>query len=226
MAKKLVLFDIDGTLLDSGRAGTRALDHAFAEVFSIEDAFEGIRMSGKTDIEIIKEAMRKHSLSVDGKIPVIMEAYIRHLRREIDNPEKHLKPGIREAVNILNIMSRVELGLLTGNIEEGARIKLGAFGLNEYFQIGAFGSDEEDRNRLLPIAAERFRSRYGEDISYKDVVVIGDTPRDVECAKPYGAFTMAVATGPYTAAQLLASGADSVLEDLSDTRFFIARLNL
>ncbi len=113
------------------------------------------------------------------------------------------------------------MGLLTGNLEQGARIKLGVFGLNEYFPTGAFGSDHEDRNKLLPIAVERFNILSGSQFDYTDCVIIGDTPRDVACAKPYNAVCIAVATGPYGAGSLVDAGADVVVEDLSDTEHFL-----
>ena len=121
----------------------------------------------------------------------------------------------------MRVMIGYQVGLLTGNFEQGARIKLGAFGLNEYFATGAFGSDNEDRNKLLPIAVERFNILSGRDIDFTDCVIIGDTPRDVMCARPYNAICIAVATGPYAARSLVAAGADVVVEDLSDTDHFL-----
>ncbi|MDA8091642.1 MAG: HAD family hydrolase [Nitrospiraceae bacterium] len=223
---KLVLFDIDGTLLDSGGAGSRALDAAFLQMFSIDNAFRGISMCGKTDTEIINEALDKHGIVMDGQLPAFIRIYLEHLRAGIDNPGKKLKPGVKDALNALEIMKDMALGLLTGNIEEGARTKLKPFGLNEYFPSGAFGSDNADRNVLLPIALERFRTRHPQAaITFEDCTVIGDTPRDVECAKLHGAHAIAVATGRYTAAELLATRADLVLNDLSDTAGFLKGLN-
>jgi phosphoglycolate phosphatase-like HAD superfamily hydrolase len=226
--KKLLLWDIDGTLLDTGGAGTRAMDLAFQEVFSIEGAFQGIRMSGKTDTEIMKEALRKHSIAVDGKIPVLIDAYIGHLKTEIERPtpQKGLKPGVIEALSALSRIDGVATGLLTGNLEEGARLKLAAFGLNRFFPAGAFGSDHEDRNRLLPVAAGRFALMHMRPVFFRDCVVIGDTPRDIACAKPYGAVAFSVATGRYSVSDLKDAGADAVMEDLSDTEEFMRRLNL
>jgi phosphoglycolate phosphatase-like HAD superfamily hydrolase len=106
-------------------------------------------------------------------------------------------------------------------MEQGARIKLGVFGLNEYFPSGAFGSDHEDRNRLLPIAVERLKNISGRHFDFTDCVVVGDTPLDVMCARPYNAVCIAVATGPYGAGSLVAAGADVVVEDLSDTEHFL-----
>lgn len=214
---KLVLFDIDGTLIDSGGAGTRSLNYAFEEVFSIHDAFKGISMAGKTDIQILKEGLGRHGLDAEnGNAGLLCERYIAYLRTEIGNPGKHLKPGIAESLGLLAGRKDVSLGLLTGNIEPGARIKLDPFRLNVYFPLGAFGNDHEDRNKLLPIAVERFSLRHQREIPYNDCVVIGDTPRDVECAKIYGAYSVAVATGPYSYASLLGSGADMVLRTMSE----------
>ncbi|HAK89715.1 MAG: hypothetical protein A2077_02345 [Nitrospirae bacterium GWC2_46_6] len=220
---KLLLFDIDGTIMDSGGAGTRSLDLAFEHVLSIPHAFEGISMAGKTDIQIIREGLEKHNIpSSNGAVPAVLEAYVRFLSTEINNQRKHLKPGIREVLEI--VKGQYGLGLLTGNIEKGARIKLAQFSLNEYFPSGAFGSDDEDRNMLLPIAIERFRELENRHIDFSDCVIIGDTPRDVQCAKPYGAFTIGTATGPYPADALIKAGADAVFQDLSDTAAFLSAL--
>ena len=220
---QLILFDIDGTLVDSGGAGVRALQKAFEEVLLIENAFCNISMAGKTDLQIIKEGLSRHGLQSDnGLVPRITGSYIRHLSTEINSGDKRLKPGIVEVLEALvERNNRYQLGLLTGNLEQGARIKLGVFGLNGYFPSGAFGSDHEDRNKLLPIAVERFRIISGRDVDFSDCVIIGDTPRDVMCAKPYNALCVAVATGPYSAGSLVKAGADVVIEDLSDTDHFL-----
>jgi len=141
---RLILFDIDGTLIDSGGAGVRSLDLAFKKVFSILNACQGISMAGKTDSRIIKEGLTKNGLPMDD-FDAIIEAYLLHLRQEIRNDGKHTKPGIYEILELLTPMEDIGLGLLTGNLEQGARIKLGPFDLNKYFPSGAFGSDDEDR---------------------------------------------------------------------------------
>lgn len=224
---KLILFDIDGTLVDSGGAGSRALDLAFAELFSINDAFAQISMAGKTDVQIVREGLVLHGIpSGNGIVPGIIAAYLRHLDSQIRNPGKQLKPGIREALDAIAVRdNRYALGLLTGNVEQGARIKLGAFDLNSYFSFGAFGSDNEDRNRLLPIAVERFETLSGRKAAYEDCVVIGDTPRDTWCAKPYGALSIGVATGPYGMEALKDAGADRVFETLADTESLLHALD-
>jgi len=127
----VILFDIDGTLIDSGKAGSRSLNLSFAELFSIGNAFQGISMAGKTDIEIIKEGMQKHGISAEGNFEVFISIYLEHLRKEIDNQRKHVKPGIYELLEELTSIGDIQLGLLTGNIESGARIKLEPVVLNK-----------------------------------------------------------------------------------------------
>lgn len=214
---RFILFDIDGTLIDSGGAGTRSLNHAFRERFGMDYAFEGISMAGKTDTQILKEALAKYEISSDnGIIPEIMNLYLKYLAAEVDNPHRHMKPGVWSLLETLKKNDGVRLGLLTGNIERGARLKLDPFNLNGFFALGAFGSDDEDRNNLLSIAMKKYESVYNAAIDYEDCVVIGDTPKDVECSKPFGAVSIAVASGPYSYEALKATNADYVFEDLSD----------
>ena len=214
--KKLILFDIDGTLITAGGAGTRAMNFAFRELFGIEEAFSNIPMAGKTDIQIMKEGLKTHGLPyLDGNVGRMTEKYIDFLKVEINNPERRLKQGVQEALDMMKGMD-MTIGLLTGNLRAGARIKLGACGIDQYFIDGAFGSDHEDRDRLLPVALEKFSAR-GFDFLPEDCVVIGDTPRDVQCAKIHGARCIAVATGPYSREELLTTEADIVVRSLSET---------
>lgn len=222
--KKLILFDIDGTLIDSGGAGTTSLNRAFNELFGIKDAFNGIPMAGKTDIQIMRQGLRVHGFpDMDSNLEGMVNTYLKFLEDEINNPRRKLKPGIKEMLKLLGEME-VPLGLLTGNLEKGAKIKLGPFGLNEYFLDGAFGSDHEDRDRLLPIALQKF-SMIGFEFSPSDCVVIGDTPRDVACSKIHGAHCIAVATGPYSREDLLNTDADIVLESLADVERCMGFIN-
>jgi phosphoglycolate phosphatase len=215
-AHTLVLFDIDGTLVDPGGAGRRSLTKVFFQLFSMRDTFARITTAGKTDIQIIKEGLSLHGLpSGDGILASILSGYVENLKREINTAPRSIMPGVVELLDGLNAMDGYWPGLLTGNIEQGARIKLGAFGLNGYFPVGAFGDDSEDRNKLLPIAIERFRKTTNVDINYSDCIVIGDTPLDVECSRPFGATSIAVSTGSYTYESLLETGADYVLRDLT-----------
>ena len=155
------------------------------------------------------------------------DAHIRYLAEEIEHPGdgvKDVMPGIRELLPVLQSRDDVFLGLLTGNFEEAARIKLGHFGLWDYFRCGAFGDDAADRNKLVPFAVDRARTCGFGSFDYADVLVIGDTPHDVACAVAVGAQPVAVATGGFSVEQLRATGAPIVLEDLSDTASFLALL--
>ena len=214
--KKLILFDIDGTLITAGGAGTRSMNRAFSELFGVEEAFRNIQMAGKTDIQIMKEGLKTHGFPYrDGNVGRMTEKYIDYLKVEINNPQRSLKRGVHETLDMMKDMD-VVLGLLTGNLREGAQIKLSACGIDHYFMDGAFGSDHEDRDRLLPVALEKFSAR-GFDFLPEDCVVIGDTPRDVQCAKIHGARCIAVATGPYSREELLTTEADIVVRSLSET---------
>lgn len=220
---KFILFDIDGTLLDSGGAGSTAFNMAFEEMFTIREAFRSIPMAGKTDRQILNEAFERYRIDhANGNVPEFYRNYVRLLRAYIRKTSGHVKPGIREALRELQARKEYILGLLTGNIEEGARVKLDFFGLNSFFSVGAYGSDAEDRNELLPIAVDKLYQLYSVTVDFRDCIVIGDTPRDVGCSKPYGAFSVAVATGPYDAGTLSAAGADMVFDDLSDTQALLS----
>lgn len=213
-----ILFDIDGTLIDSGGAGTESMNLAFKEMFSVDNAFRQVAMAGKTDLQIIGECMRLHGIDIsNGTVGEFFRLYAGHLKTRMVNGRGHVKRGIREALEAFTGNNNYVVGLLTGNIEEGARIKLDHFGLSSYFTVGAFGGDAEDRNNLLPIALGKLQSRFSLNLGFDDCVVIGDTPRDVHCARPYGAMSIGVATGPYSSEALSEAGADAIFEDLSDT---------
>ncbi|MCS7203932.1 MAG: HAD hydrolase-like protein [Thermodesulfovibrio sp.] len=214
---KLILFDIDGTLISTGGAGTRALDKAFFEVLDIKNAFINFEMAGKTDIQIIKEGLLRWQIKPSSPlIKTIIKSYLKNLEVEMNNNSKHIKPGVIDFLNFIQNDLGYPIGLLTGNLEKGARVKLAAFDLNHYFPFGAFGSDHEDRRYLLPIALTRFSRLFRRKISFNNCIVVGDTPRDVACAKPYGAKVIAVATGPYTVSELITTEADVVVEELSE----------
>ena len=227
MVNRFVLFDIDGTLIDPGGAGRRSMSKAFYQMFSIRDAFAGITMAGKTDIQIIREGLGIHGLSAsDGIVDSILSQYLKNLEIEINNTRRHIMPGVLELLGALKTADGYWLGLLTGNIDRGARIKLGAFNLNRYFPVGAFGDDSEDRNSLLPIAVEKLRKSTNIHVNYSDCIVIGDTPKDVQCSKPLGATSIVVSTGPYSYESLLGTGADYVLRDLSYAMDLVEEFNL
>ena len=212
---KFVLFDIDGTLIDSGGAGARALNRALDGLTGIANGFRGIDFAGKTDLQIIQEGLDRLGFqSQNGLFRSLIDRYLQGLRAEVPRSRGHIKPGVQGLLQGLRDREGISIGLLTGNLEEGARIKLDPFGLNTFFPIGAFGSDDPDRNRLLPIAVERFFEREGISVPYRNCIVIGDTPRDVTCAHAHGGRCLAVATGPYTVEELQRTEPDLVLPDL------------
>jgi phosphoglycolate phosphatase-like HAD superfamily hydrolase len=215
---KFILFDIDQTLLESGGGGLSAMTKAFEKITGISNGFNGISYAGKTDPQIMREALVAHGVSANGNIlKRLIEVYLRYFPKEMAIKGGRVKPGVTELVERIHQRRDRHLGLLTGNVEKGARIKLGHFGLNKYFSLGAFGSDSEDRNSLLPIAVERFRQRTGMPVTYSNCIVVGDTPRDVECARVHGSACIGVATGSYSLSDLNMADADLVVEDLTDT---------
>jgi phosphoglycolate phosphatase-like HAD superfamily hydrolase len=222
--KKLILFDIDGTLISAGGAGTRSMNLAFHRLFGIRDAFSDISMAGKTDPQIMKEGLKMHGFPyMDGNVEKMKEMYLQFLHDEINNPHRTLKPGIEEALHLFRSRS-MPLGLLTGNLEKGAEIKLTPFGIYDFFLDGAYGSDDEDRDNLLPVAIKKFKQR-GFEFLPEDCIVIGDTPRDVRCAKIHGSHCIAVSTGPYSKEDLLNTDADIVVESLEETEKFMGYIS-
>ena len=218
---KLVLFDIDGTLVLTGRAGIRAMNRACEEVIGHVGALDGIPVAGRTDWIILHDALGAigHALD-DDLFARLRDAYVGHLEEAIAEPGEGVKavmPGIRPLLDTLAARPDVFLALLTGNFERSARIKLAHFDLWRYFRCGAFGDDAADRNALVPFALERANGCGLEAIPPESIFVIGDTPHDVACARAVGAVPIAVATGTFTVDQLRASGAGIVFEDLSDT---------
>lgn len=227
--RKLVLFDIDGTLVLTGAAGLRAMNAACEEVLGRADALAGIPVAGRTDRIILTDVTARDGRPLDEDLLAdLRERYIRHLAREIELPgrgRKGIMPGIRPLLEVLQARDDVFLGLLTGNFEAGARIKLEHFDLWRYFRCGAFGDDAADRNALVPFALDRAKGCGLPDLSAEHILVVGDTPHDISCARAVGAVPVAVATGSFDVAQLRDAGADLVFEDLSETDAFLALLN-
>jgi phosphoglycolate phosphatase len=224
---KIILFDIDGTLVLTGGAGVRAMTRAFEELFTVSDAFRGIPMFGRTDAGILFDAAAAHGVAT-GELARFHGVYLAHLATEVGKPgpRKGIMPGVRPLLDLLTNRSDVYLALLTGNYEDAAQVKLEYFDLWRYFRCGAFGDDAPDRNSLLPKALDRIRECGGPDVGPADVVVIGDTPLDVACAAAAGARSIAVATGSYDVDALRSTGADVVLTDLSDEADVLRALQL
>jgi phosphoglycolate phosphatase len=229
-AVKLLLFDIDGTLVLTGGAGKDAMAGAIAEVFGIADSLAGVALAGRTDRAILEDALAAaHGgvIPLDGRLSAFQSAYFSRLEREllVSRPHKRELPGVRALLDRLSRRADVALGLLTGNFPESARLKLEHFDLWRYFGWGAFGGETRDRNTLVPVAVQCARDNgCPEPEDPAAVVVIGDTPHDVACARSAGATAVAVATGYFSEDELRAAGADIVLPDLTDTDRVMALL--
>lgn len=223
MTRKLVLFDIDGTILLSAGAGRRSILAAIAGTVAEPDKLPIIRFDGKTDPQIVIELLTAAGHPDPGdpdRILTVLEHYLRHLEEDLaaNGHRSRVMPGIPSLLDALERQPGVLLGLLTGNVAPGARLKLRAAGLDpDRFRVGAYGSDHAERPYLPPIAVERAEPLAGRKLSGDEVVIIGDTPADVACAASIGARTIGVATGGFTVAELEAAGADLVFPDLSDT---------
>jgi len=223
---KLLLFDIDGTLMLSGGAGRRAIDRTFHEIHGIEHAFGNIVPDGNTDPSIFREIFANHGLELHDETSAFAEVatrYAFHMKDEMARSEHaRLMPGVNPLLELLGQRTDLHLGLLTGNFETTARIKLDRFGLNDLFPIGAFGSDDGIRARLVPIAVARAEAHLCRTIGLgPQVVVIGDTPQDVECALAHGATAIGVAASRYSVADLEAAGAHHALPTLEDIPTFM-----
>ena len=225
---QLILFDIDGTLVVTGGAGQRAMNLAFHDVFGVADAFIGIDLAGRTDTSIVADAFARQRMSADANALASFRArYLERLREEVPRPGpgKRVLPGIAPLLDALEPHPQTFLGLLTGNFADAAEVKLAHFDLWRYFRCGAFGEDAHDRNHLVPVALDRARGRGLPDhVDATRTVVIGDTPRDIACARAHGARVVAVATGEYSVEAL--KDADVVFADLSDTQAALTALGV
>lgn len=216
----LLLFDIDGTLITTGGAGFRAMKRAVTLTLGVEHALDTIPVAGRTDSIILRDAVH----AIDRRVlshelrEQIREVYCELLQRELElvGGGPGVLPGVRELLSRLADDPAYHVALLTGNFSQSAQIKLGYFDLWRYFDWGAFGEDAVDRNDLLPVALSRYRERTGLSIEPANVVIIGDTPNDVEVARMGQARAVCVTTGQYDRAALIEAGADIVFHDLSD----------
>ena len=220
---KLILFDIDGTLLSTEGAARRAFHATLLEVFGTAGPIETHSFAGKTDPQIARELLTLAGLSarqIDDGLDRLWDGYLGRLATELahDDHRTQVYPGVVELLDRLaGMQDRVVAALLTGNIRPGAALKLESAGLGSRFHFGAFGSDDERRDRLPAIAVERALDRTGHRFQGSDVIVLGDTPSDVSCGRGIGCRAAAVATGPFDREVLAGAGADVVWDTLEDT---------
>ncbi|TMB70154.1 MAG: HAD family hydrolase [Chloroflexi bacterium] len=213
---RLILFDIDNTLLYTGGAGGLGMNLAFQEMFGISDGFANIEFSGRTDLYILSEGLRQHGIrgGLEANLKAFLRSYHRHLKRTLKERNGHLQPGFPHLLEALQQRNGVRLGLATGNFSEAAWMKLEHYGIRQYFRDGAFGEESLDRAELVRAGIQRFAGH----LSPSDVVVVGDTPHDVSAALANRLIAVGVATGTYTFDQLRDSGADVVFHDFADSQ--------
>jgi phosphoglycolate phosphatase-like HAD superfamily hydrolase len=226
--RTLILFDIDGTLVRGGPAKV-AFHAAMLETFGTAGAIASYDFSGKTDPQIVRELLEAAGLDetvIDAGLAGLWDRYIGELESRISANPMRLLPGVAGLIEALDSEPDVALGLVTGNIVRGARVKLGSVGLAECFEVGGYGSDHEVRERLPTIALERAFEVWGVNFPLESAVIVGDTPRDVQCGKHAGTRTVAVATGRFTREELERTGADTVFDDFSDVASAIEVLML
>jgi len=217
--RKLVLFDIDGTLITDSGAARRSYGHALRETYGFEGDLNRYDFSGRTDPQITAMVLGDAGFSeaaIAARAPQLWETYLGELAQHATSERVRALPGIPELLDRLASMSDVTLALLTGNIERGARLKLAPPELNRYFPFGAFGSDSARREELPPIAVERASLVDGHRFGGREVVIIGDSIYDVRCGVPHDATTIAIASGKTPAARLLAENPHHFFESAED----------
>src|SRR5690349_22159750 len=224
-AKRLLLFDIDGTLVNTGGAGVESLKATVRNRFRSGDDLRDIEIAGKTDRAIMRDILRKYQVDpTEENIISFAGEYIDGLPLYLSRTRGRVLPGIQQLLERLKPQPHIVLALLTGNLQEGARLKLQHYGLWHFFEFGAFADDHHDRNELVGFARKRAHLMHGHDFDAADIDVIGDTNHDIACGKAFGARTIAVATGSWSREQLQGCTPDFLFDDLSSTDNVIERL--
>lgn len=213
---RLVLFDIDGTLIRTGGAGVKAFAKTFATEFNMADGFERLKFAGRTDYSLVREFFGFNQIApTPGSFERFFGRYVFWLDHLLRDSKTELCPGVWEFIGELQALPQAPLlGVLTGNIRLGAEIKLRHFNLWHVFQTGGFADDHEERNQIAAVARQRGSRILGEDLRGDQVVVIGDTPLDIRCARAIGAKVLAVATGGAKLEELKLRQPDWAVPDL------------
>ena len=217
---KLILFDIDGTMIRSAGAGSMAFGRAFGTLFNLPEGAKTLDFAGRTDTSLLKEFLDNHSIVGSEDLESsFFHVYTHWLGELLPQVEGAVLPGVNVLLNEFAATdARVQLGLLTGNTRLAAEVKLRHFDLWRGFKLGAFGDDHACRNELASIAERRARRMMGDSLQSEEILIIGDTPRDVECAQSIGAKSLAVATGKFDRSTLQTSGATRTVAMLTDIR--------
>jgi phosphoglycolate phosphatase len=227
MKNKLVLFDIDGTLLHSGGAGEAALRLALRDRFGRDDDLARVEIAGRTDAGIARQIFALHGIEpTPENLARFFDGYLHHLEKLLPQTAGHLLPGILDLLEKLRARPCVALALLTGNLSRGAELKLTHYGVWQFFDFGAYADDHHDRNQLGQFARARATERHGAEFAPADILVLGDTPHDIECGRAFGAVTVGIATGRYSREELAEHRPDFLFDDLSDADAVIRTLGL
>jgi phosphoglycolate phosphatase-like HAD superfamily hydrolase len=225
--KKLILWDIDGTLIVSQGAGVRAMEKGLAKRFGVKVDLGSIHWAGRTDSWITGEVFRRVGLpDTPQNSHDYLEAYLELLPQELaTGPQGRVLPGVLELLETLHRRTDIAQGLLTGNLKRGAEFKLTHYKVWHYFEFGAFADDSSRRNDLGPHALRRAKERHAVDFEPDATFIIGDTPHDIECGKVIGARTIAVATGGFSVSELAAHQPTAVFADFADTAAFLRAID-
>ncbi|MEY4386727.1 MAG: Phosphoglycolate phosphatase [Verrucomicrobiota bacterium] len=217
---RLVLFDIDGTLVHTGGAGVKAFAKVFASEFGAHDGIQHMKFAGRTDVSLVREFFNLHQIpATSANFERFFDHYVHWLDYILAHSKTEECPGVRDLINDLQTQPEPPLlGLLTGNIQLGAEIKLRHFGLWDYFETGGFADDDEDRNKIAAAAKLRGERVLGRKLAGEEIIVIGDTPLDIRCGRAIGAKVLAVATGGSRYEELEVHQPDWVVEDVRGLR--------
>jgi phosphoglycolate phosphatase len=222
---RLLLWDIDGTLISTGAAGHRAIEMATAQRFGGTGDLDGVEIAGRTDTGIAHQILAKYGEPItDESMRTFLDLYLKLLAQELPRSQGQVLPGVLELLTRAESRPDTALGLLTGNLRRGARLKLEHYGLWHFFAFGAFADDHHDRNELGTFALTRAHEGTGQKFVSEEVDVIGDTGHDIACGKAFGARTIAVATGSWPREQLAEYAPDFLFNDLSIVDDVIATL--
>lgn len=222
---RLLLFDVDGTLLQATGGVHQAVVHAVSRVTGLTASINGINFSGRTDPAIFRDLLRVNGmLTPEDRLDDVLRLYVETAQKTIQSDHVEPLPGVLPLLSVLTNRNDVFLGLVTGNVEPIAYHKLRNAGLANYFSVGAFGSDHENRNELPAIAAQRASIRAQHSFSMKQTVVVGDTPHDIRSARTAGARAVAVSTGHPSKMDLSRHHPDILLETLDDTNAVLEQI--
>jgi phosphoglycolate phosphatase len=221
--RRLILFDIDSTLINSGGAGIAALKLATRNKFGVDHSLSGIEIAGRTDSGIVRQILAKYGTQpTDQEVKAFLDSYVELLANQLPRCDGRVLPGIERLLQWIKSQPHLTLGLLTGNIERGAQLKLEHYRLWKYFRFGAFADDHHDRNELGAVARQRAFEHSGWQFAPSHIDVIGDTEHDIACGKAIGARTIAVATGSRSREKLAESKPDFLFNDFAPTEQVVA----